>query len=264
LKRRSILCCVLLSWLALSPRGNGQIQTGPIKYETVHFARTYPGCGSHGRETCILVQADYPAVVGAPTAAAQSLINASIQTHLFAHADGSPGPTSGDGLAVELQDDYRDMQRRVPEYRTPWFDHRSATVLMNSRAVFSVQMRLDQFAGGAHPNSLRVYTNVRPGGENLSLNDVVKEGGVDQLTDVAERHFRQTRKLAEDADLKLAGFSFNDGQFALPDNFGFAVDGLIFYYNSYEIAPYYFGPTEVKIPYEEVRELLRPEFLPAQ
>jgi hypothetical protein len=70
--------------------------------------------------------------------------------------------------------------------------------------------------------------------------------------------------LADDADLKQAGFSFPGGNFALPENFGFASDGLIFYYNSYDIAPYYFGPTEVRIPYQEVRELLRPEFLPAQ
>ena len=261
MRRGSFLRFVLLTWLALSPNVRSQIQNGPIKYETVHFAKAYPGCGPHGRETCISVQTDYPAVVGAPTAAAQSLINASIQTHLFAHADGSPGPTSGDGLAVELQDDYRDMQRRVPEYRTPWFDHRSATVLMNSRAVFSIQMRLDQFTGGAHPNSVRVYANFRPSGESLSLKDVVKEDAIGRLTEIAERHFRQARKLADGADLKQAGFSFAGGKFALPENFGFASDGLIFYYNSYDVAPYYFGPTEVRIPYGQVRELVKPEFI---
>src|SRR5690349_21995673 len=112
----------------------------------------YP-CAPGAKHNCLSVEVDYPAIVGAPTAAAQSLINSSIQRHLFSNSDGSPGPSSGDGLAVQLQDDYRDMQRRVPEYKTPWFDHRSATVLMNTDVVFSVQMKLDQFTGGTHPNS---------------------------------------------------------------------------------------------------------------
>jgi len=263
LNRRTLLCWIVVVWSATAINGQAQLSGGPIKFETVHFAQMYP-CAPRAKQNCLSVEVDYPAIVGAPTAAAQSLINSSIHSHLFSNVDGSPGPSSGDELAVQLQDEYRDIQRRVPEYKTPWFDHRSATVLMNSAALFNVEMRMDQFTGEAHPNSLRVYTNVRPSGENLSLNDVVTEGSIDRLMDVVERHFRQTRKLAEDADLKLAGFSFNDGKFALPDNFGFAIDGLIFYYNSYEIAPYYFGPTEVKVPYGELREVLKTEFIPAQ
>lgn len=262
MKSPPLLACALLALPLIAINAICQ-QDEPIKFETVHFARTYPGCGPHGKESCLSVQVDYPAIVAAPTAAAQSQLNATIQQHLFSSADGGPGPSSGDALALQLEDGYRDLQRRFPDYKTPWFDHRSATVLQNRPALFSLQMRIDQFTGGAHPNSVRIYLNLRPqSGETLSLTDVTKGGALPQLAATAEKHFREARKLAPDADLKQAGFWFKDGKFVLPENFGLAQDALIFYFNSYDIAPYYFGPTEVKIPYSEVYDLLRPEFLP--
>ena len=235
------------------------------RYEMVHFTRSYPGCGPHAKEQCLSVQVDYPAIVSAPTPAAQSLINTTILQHLFQGEDGSPGPTSAEGLAVQLEDGYRDVRRRFPDYRTPWFDHRSVTVLLNKPMVFSVQMRTEQFTGGAHPNSYRIYLNFRPQtGESLDLNAILKESAMGNLAAIAEKYFREARKLAPDVDLRKAGFEFKDDRFALTENYGLTPDGLLLYYNSYDIAAYYFGPTEVKIPYSDIRDLLRPEFLPAQ
>lgn len=260
-----LLRAALLFFIAPSIIAPGQQQTGIIQYQTVHFTRSYPGCGPRGKEQCLSVQVDYPGIVSAPTPAVQSQINTTIQQHLFEAEDGTPGPSSGEALAVELEDGYRDLQRHSPDYRTPWFDHRNAAVLLNNTAVFSVQMRTEQFTGGAHPNSYRVYLNFRPQtGELLNLGAILKQGGGAQLTAIAEKHFREARKLAPDADLRKAGFDFKDGNFVLTENFGLTPDALLFYYNNYDIAAYYFGPTEVKIPYSEIRDVLRPEFLPLQ
>jgi hypothetical protein len=265
LKTLVFLRSALFLFIAASMTAFGQQQAAPIQYQMVHFTRTYPGCGPRGREQCLSVQVDYPAIVSAPTAAVQSLINSTIQQRLFQAEDGSPGPTSGDALAVELEQGYRDLQRRFPEYRTPWFDHRNAAVLLNNPPIFSVQMRTDQFTGGAHPNSYRVYLNFRPqSGEILDLDAVLKQGAMAQLAAIAEKHFREVRKLAPDADLQKAGFEFKDNRFALTENFGLTPDGIVLYYNNYDIAAYYFGPTEVKMAYIEIRDLLKPEFVPAQ
>lgn len=265
MKKSVFVGSAVLLVITASAAAFGQQQGGVIQYQMVHFTKSYPGCGPRGREQCLSVQVDYPAIVAAPTAAAQSQINTTLQEHLFQAEDGTPGPTSGDALAVELEQGYRDLQRRFPEYRTPWFDHRSASVLLNNVATFSVQLRIDQFTGGAHPNSYRVYLNLRPQtGELLDLNAVMKEGAMPQLAGLAEKHFREVRKLAPDADLKQAGFEFKDDRFALTENFGMTPDALVLYYNNYDIAAYYFGPTEVKIPYSEIRDLVKPEFLPAQ
>lgn len=265
LKKSAFVGSALFLCIAVSLTATGQEQAGIIQYQMVHFTRSYPGCGPRGKEQCLSVQVDYPAIVSAPTPAVQSQINTTVQQHLFAAEDGTPGPTSGEALAVDLEDSYRALQRHSPDYRTPWFDHRNAAVLLNNVNVFSVQMRTEQFTGGAHPNSYRVYLNFRPQtGELLNLGTILKEGGGAQLTAIAEKHFREVRKLAPDADLRKAGFDFKDGKFVLTENFGLTPDALLFYYNNYDIAAYYFGPTEVKIPYSEIRDLLRPEFVPLQ
>jgi hypothetical protein len=69
-----------------------------------------------------------------------------------------------------------------------------------------------------------------------------------RLTQIAETHFREVRKLAPSADLKEAGFDFPDNRFRLNDKYGFAGKSLIFFYNDYEVGPPYMGATEVEIP----------------
>ena len=46
----------------------------------------------------------------------------------------------------------------------------------------------------------------------------------------------------------------------MPPNNNFAItrDGLIYYFNPYEIAPYVAGIIQVRVPYEELRLILRP------
>ena len=40
-------------------------------------------------------------------------------------------------------------------------------------------------------------------------------------------------------------------------NFLLSPDGIKFYYNAYEIAPYAAGPTEITIPYESLKDILK-------
>jgi hypothetical protein len=40
------------------------------------------------------------------------------------------------------------------------------------------------------------------------------------------------------------------------DNYGFTTQGIVFVFNSYEIASYAEGPTEILIPYEKIRDWL--------
>jgi hypothetical protein len=43
----------------------------------------------------------------------------------------------------------------------------------------------------------------------------------------------------------------------LNNNFAITKDGLIFFYNSYEIAPSAAGPAELELGYEEIKHLMR-------
>jgi len=49
--------------------------------------------------------------------------------------------------------------------------------------------------------------------------------------------------------------------FSVNKNFTVDENGITFYYNSYEITAYSFGPTELFIPYNRINDLIIPEGL---
>nr|MCU0409966.1 RsiV family protein [Bacteroidales bacterium] len=81
-------------------------------------------------------------------------------------------------------------------------------------------------------------------------------GYENELNNTAEKIFRAEKQLSPDANLESEGFWFEGNKFYLNKNFGIKNDGLVFYFNSYEIAPYAMGPTEIKIPYATIKKLV--------
>jgi hypothetical protein len=92
---------------------------------------------------------------------------------------------------------------------------------------------------------------------NLRSIIFLKEGYEEKLTQLGEKAFRKERALTDTASLQKNYFEFPANKFTLNQNYGFTKEGIVFYYNSYEIAAYAAGPTEVIIPYEEIKGWLR-------
>ena len=77
------------------------------------------------------------------------------------------------------------------------------------------------------------------------------------MATIGEQIFRQVKEIPDTASLNENYFEFADDTFQLNKNYGFRKEGIVFYYNNYEIAPYAAGPSEVLIPYERIREWLK-------
>jgi hypothetical protein len=105
-------------------------------------------------------------------------------------------------------------------------------------------------SGGAHPNSHVTYlTWDTKKDEEIVLDDVLIKNYESTLAAIADKIIRE-EKLNED---------LSEGDtFALNSNYYFAPDGIHFYYNSYEIKAYVFGPTDLLIPYSKIKKLIRP------
>ncbi|NJK29927.1 MAG: DUF3298 domain-containing protein [Acaryochloris sp. SU_5_25] len=87
------------------------------------------------------------------------------------------------------------------------------------------------------------------------------KGYAPKLNTIAEKHFRQVRKLAANESLNRAGFWFEKDQFQVNANFAIAPQGLILFFNPYEIGPYVLGSTEIQIPYIELQTLIKDKTL---
>ena len=132
----------------------------------------------------------------------------------------------------------------------------SAKVIRQDSSLVTVEISIYAYAGGAHGNGEITYINWdTKKNKKISLDDILISGYKKQLTVVAEKIFRAQEKLSDTSSLQ--DYFFKDQKFALNNNFLITPLGLKFYYNNYEIKPYAAGPTELAIPYTQIKSLLR-------
>lgn len=111
------------------------------------------------------------------------------------------------------------------------------------------------YTGGAHGLEVAVYTvmNKKNGEVIENWTGLFKDSMA--VLKIAESEFRKIKSIPENTATNKEWFW--NGLFYLPDNFAFTDAGLLFHYNSYEIAPYALGATELIIPYEKLNPFFK-------
>jgi hypothetical protein len=117
--------------------------------------------------------------------------------------------------------------------------------------VITISVDSYTFTGGAHGNSVITLLNFDPETGNLyTQNDIFIKSN--KLTELVEKYFKKESVSKSNND----GDYFFGEDFKLPENVGFNEEGVIFLYNTYEIASYAQGITEFTIPYAEIYDYL--------
>ena len=138
-----------------------------------------------------------------------------------------------------------------------WQIERIMKVRNQSAKILAIEYSDYSYLGGAHPNSFLTYSNYNlENGEQVSLDDCFNKDYVEQLNSIGEKIFRQQKNLTSKSDLNSEGYWFDENKFELNDNFAIIQNGLLFYFNAYDIAPYAMGSTELIIPYSEIKQLI--------
>jgi hypothetical protein len=158
-----------------------------------------------------------------------------------------------------LADSIYKAHQQIPNNSMAWTLNRSVSMLhMNS--VITTSITEISALGGAHPNTNVIIVNRdAETGLLLELDDFLLDNARDELMQKVETAFRNVHNLSAEASLTEAGFWFKEG-FKLPENYGFVDDGMLFYYNTYEVAPYAMGKTEFVIPFYELEKIIRPMY----
>lgn len=123
-----------------------------------------------------------------------------------------------------------------------------------------VVLKFTQFdyMGGAHPNSNYTYVNYDLNSDKaVVLDSLLKPNTFSKLQSVAEQIFRKNEGLTPDQSLANTYF-FDKDTFHLNTNFKITKDGLEFLYNPYEIKPYAAGTTKLVVPYNAIKDLIKP------
>lgn len=138
-------------------------------------------------------------------------------------------------------------------------------VRYDSRVISLVALS-SLYAGGSHPNSVQTAYNLDVDGQRiLRLEDVLLEDTGARLAELV-----MTEVDAKFAHLGEGGlFEDYEATIATSMTWGnmtpywyFNSNGLVIFYNQYELGPYAAGIITVELPYEALADVLNPDYLP--
>ena len=205
---------------------------------------------------CAYYEVTYPEFSGLDSAVSNLIakeIDASVSMG-NPEANGQTMKQIGEGFIQ----DFQEFKSEIPDGFGGWHYTAKVNVEVQTDTLLSLSVNDEYYTGGAHGGSGVYFINVNPKtGEPFTLNNLLKPGYEEPLREAGNKVFRQVREMSDTASFSQNAFEFPEDKFTLNKNYGFKIEGIVFFYNSYEIAPYAAGPTEVLIPYADLEQWLR-------
>lgn len=183
-------------------------------------------------------------------------INAAVKGLLLDLA-GDRKPADVEQLIGMFSEGYLESLKKRPDSLGGWRILFDAKIRFFDEQIVSLEVMGSIFSGGAHPGTKVTFrTFSLKTGQPIPLSSVVKEDNHGELAKIAEKRFRESRKIGSEEALSKAGFSFKGDLFTLNGNFLFSKEGLEFCFNHYEIAPYSMGIIRFAIPWSDLKSLV--------
>jgi hypothetical protein len=261
--KRQIKSCQAMPVFFLLALGAASCTSAPqIRIDTETYVKSieiplFPGAGADSpRFNLTLALLDFPGDPAlaklasellyegkSPQAYGDDLI-ASYRTQ-YQESYASPGGEDGIGASMNWQ---------YAEETDLW--------IMSNGSPLAVLSRFrEYYTGGAHGMREKKYAVIHTAeASRLGLQDLLETGAEPALRELAERELRNFAGL--EPGTPLGEGPFFENTLELPDNFFITGEGLGFHWDPAEIGPYVLGPVEIIIPYQDLRGLLSPRFLP--
>ncbi|MDX1315924.1 MAG: DUF3298 and DUF4163 domain-containing protein [Xanthomarina gelatinilytica] len=147
-----------------------------------------------------------------------------------------------------FNNEYESFKSDFPETIIAWEAQIDGEVMYQSADVISLSITTYMNTGGAHGHLNVSFLNFNAQTGKMLKNEDLFEDYL-AFTKIAKTYFDE--EIADKKDLY-----FEPDNFTLPENIGFNEEGIILLYNTYEIAPYSSGMTEIQIPWEELQTSL--------
>ncbi|WP_396602754.1 DUF3298 and DUF4163 domain-containing protein [Algibacter sp. R77976] len=200
-------------------------------------------------ESNTIVEVNIPEASGNETVSNQ--INSHIQKLVITALHiGNPDEitsTSVEKSIDSFNNEFNAFKNDFPESSQLWEAQIDGEVMYQSSEVISIAITTYTNTGGAHGVLNISFLNFNPEtGEKIENNQLFNN--IKALKKIAESHYIDSSK---DKSLIL-----DSEEFKLPENIGYSEDGIVFLYNTYEIAPYAKRIIEFAIPYEAIESYL--------
>jgi hypothetical protein len=205
--------------------------------------------------SCANVVLSYPVFEG-DTVLAESF-NTRIEEQLTRFLEAGDRDFDSPEAAMDaIFNQYVEFKKDFPDDQLDWTIETKAKVTYEKSSLVTVKFENYSFLGGAHPNSMVLYLNIEVvTGETFTQEKLLKNR--EQLLQMVEEKFRGHHGVRSGVSLEDDGrFFLDDGNFFLPAAMGYEGNEFVLIYNSYEIAPYVMGRTELRFPLEELEGIV--------
>lgn len=209
-------------------------------------AESTPGC--KGDSACASFEIQHPDFLGL-----DSNVRKSINEKVYLILNGSAEqPASLEAMGNDFIADFNSFMKEMPGFDLGWYFRGHVKVLVSSDSLISLQVDTESFTGGAHASYTTNFVNVDPkNGRPFLLDGMLRPGFRDELNRLAEEDLRNQFDGNERDSLGIP--ELLDGNFKLNENYGFRKEGIVFYFNDYELGSFLEGPIEILIPYERLQ-----------
>ncbi len=226
--------------------------SGKIEYSIKNYRIVSSDCDTSGR--CAYVEFRYPHFSGRENNLAVTTLNSYVLTALLADDYSDSAASTIDELGNKFVEEYENFVTEFNDYSIGWALEREINVIHKDSVIISLEFYEYSFMGGAHPNTAKTY-------QSFYLNNagkvVISDSSViEKLTSIAEKEFRRLKNIPDDKALSKAGYWFENDEFHLNDNFAITDEGIVFYFNPYEIGPYSLGGAKIILSREQVGDLI--------
>lgn len=171
---------------------------------------------------------------------------------------------AADSFATTYTNDYRQnfaplyREDRNDETKRAWYEYHYNVIGeagKGRKGVTVYTATIDYYEGGAHGINQRIVLNFdNETGRLLTLRDVLVPGYEQPLCELLLQKLMEQKGAKTVDELRNSGYLYSMDMFA-PENFVLGEDGITFIYNTYEIAAYSEGMTELKFDNDELEEL---------
>lgn len=228
------------------------IEKDTISYTYKTIKLRADDCGDKPDSSCTAVNIKYPIFTD------RDALNDTVTKKLTGLFGFFQTDISLEEMGEHFLSTYKNFKRRNKRSEVFFTLNSNARVLRQDSNLTTIETNSYTFQGGAHGGSYTFFINWdTKADKNLALEDILVDGYKTQLTQVADTIFRQQEKLSDTSSLAKDYF-FKGDTFKLNRNFSITPLGLRFVYNIYEIKPYAAGRTELLIPYDKIKSLLKP------
>lgn len=129
-------------------------------------------------------------------------------------------------------------------------------VQLYTKQLLVYRIDYNEYTGGAHGIYMSSFLNMNL--QTLSpirLDDLFVNDYSEALTDLLWNQLMADNKVTSRQELEDMGY-VTTGNLEPTENFYLGKEGITFYYNVYDIAPYVMGPVKITLPYEMMQHLL--------